>query len=157
MAEHLNFICILLLNALIQKIAVGLIREIFQNSFRISQILSKSVQKHSYSDLSKYSYILFLRPNSISSSFAFSFYSYWTTKMQLAASDRPIENIPDSDKFSPNKLRNTPTVISESKLRYWFPSAWGHCFFFATMLLLWLTCYSLRWIQSNSQSISNEP
>ena len=24
---------------------------------------------------------------------------------------------------------------------------------FATMLLLWLTCYSLRWIQSHSQSI----
>ena len=57
MAEQLNFICILLLNALIQKIAVGPIREIFQNPFRISQILSKLVQKHSYSDLPKYSKI----------------------------------------------------------------------------------------------------
>ena len=57
MTEHLKFICILLLNALIQKIAVGLIREIFQNPFRISQILSKSVQKHSYSELPKYSKI----------------------------------------------------------------------------------------------------
>ena len=57
MAEQLNFICILLLNALIQKIVVGLIREIFRNPFRISQILSKLVQKHSYSDLPKYSKI----------------------------------------------------------------------------------------------------